>query len=174
MIIRTQRLEIRPLEGTDLEDLFSIYGDEDTCRYLLHDAWTKDNRNSCFENLLKKNDLSGPGLYLACILDERVIGTLSASYTDMKDTVEIGYVLNKEYKGKGYAYEAVKAMMDRLFEAYEVHRIITNMDARNSDSAKLCESLGMRREAHFLKDYWNKGEWTDSFIYAVLKEEWKK
>ena len=47
------------------------------------------------------------------------------------------------------------------------------MDARNCDSARLCERLGMRKEAHFLKDYWNKGEWTDSFIYAILKEEWE-
>lgn len=49
-----------------------------------------------------------------------------------------------------------------------MHRIQANLDARNTASAKLCENLGMRREAHFIKDYWNKGEWTDSFIYGML------
>ena len=31
----------------------------------------------------------------------------------------------------------------------------------------------MRREAHKRRDYWSKGEWTDSFEYAVLADEWR-
>ena len=42
------------------------------------------------------------------------------------------------------------------------------MDTRNLVSAKLCEKIGMRREAHFIKDFYSKGEWTDSFIYGML------
>ena len=40
--------------------------------------------------------------------------------------------------------------------------------------APLAERIGMRREAHYIQDYWFKGEWTDSFIYAVLESEWQK
>lgn len=29
----------------------------------------------------------------------------------------------------------------------------------------------MRKEAHFIRDYWSKGEWTDSLIYAMLASE---
>jgi RimJ/RimL family protein N-acetyltransferase len=32
----------------------------------------------------------------------------------------------------------------------------------------------MRREAHKRRDYWSKGEWTDSFEYAVLGDEWRR
>ena len=31
------------------------------------------------------------------------------------------------------------------------------------------ERIGMRREAHFIQDYWSKGEWTDSYVYAMLE-----
>jgi len=34
------------------------------------------------------------------------------------------------------------------------------------------EKLGMRREAHFRKDVMEKGEWRDSYLYAILREEW--
>ena len=34
------------------------------------------------------------------------------------------------------------------------------------------EKLGMRREALFKKDVLQKGEWRDSYLYAVLAEEW--
>ncbi len=47
------------------------------------------------------------------------------------------------------------------------------MDARNLVSAKLCEKIGMRREAHFIKDFYSKGEWTDSFIYGMLGSYFK-
>lgn len=32
----------------------------------------------------------------------------------------------------------------------------------------------MRREAHFIQDFWSKGEWTDSYIYAILASEFKE
>jgi RimJ/RimL family protein N-acetyltransferase len=31
----------------------------------------------------------------------------------------------------------------------------------------------MRREAHFIKDFYSKGEWTDSFIYGMLVSDLK-
>ena len=174
MKIETERLQIRKIGEDDLQDLFMIYRNEDTCRYLLHDAWNEENKNAYFMRMLNRDTLSkDAALQLACTVHDKVIGTISATYTDMPDTVEIGYVFNSDYSKHGYASEAVKAVMDKLFNEYNVHRIIVNMDARNSDSARLCERLGMRKEAHFLKDYWNKGEWTDSFIYAILKEEWE-
>lgn len=51
-----------------------------------------------------------------------------------------------------------------MFEKSNIHRIQANLNARNLSSAKLCKNVGMRREAHFIKDYWNKGEWTDSYV----------
>ncbi len=58
--------------------------------------------------------------------------------------------------------------MKELFEKYNVHRIQANLDARNISPAKLCNNIGMRKEAHFIKDYWNKDEWTDSYVYGML------
>ena len=89
----------------------------------------------------------------------------------MKETVEIGYTFNSRYSGKGYAYESVKTVVEYLFKNYGVHRIIANLDSRNLSSAKLCERIGMRKEAHFIKDYWNKEEWTDSYIYGMLASD---
>ena len=86
----------------------------------------------------------------------------------MKECVEIGYCFNPKYSNKGYATEALKAVVEYLFINKNIHRIQANMDARNLGSAKLCENIGMRREAHFIKDFYSKGEWTDSFIYGML------
>ncbi len=42
------------------------------------------------------------------------------------------------------------------------------MDARNLGSAKLCENIGIRREAHVIKEFYRKAERTDRFIYGML------
>jgi RimJ/RimL family protein N-acetyltransferase len=36
------------------------------------------------------------------------------------------------------------------------------------------EKLGMRREALFRKDVLQKGEWRDSYLYAILEEDWRR
>jgi len=45
------------------------------------------------------------------------------------------------------------------------------MDARNDTSARLATRVGMRQEARFRSDFWSKGEWTDTVIFAVLGSE---
>lgn len=172
MQFKTKRLSIRPFEDKDGEDTFEIYRDEETCRFLLHEAWTEADFAEYFKKKLARRKLDKDSMLdLAVEYDGKVIGNINVFYTEMRDTVEIGYVFNKKYTGHGYAKEALSALVNILFKDYAVHRIQANIDARNLASAKLCKSIGMRREAHFIQDYWTKGEWTDSYIYGMLESD---
>jgi RimJ/RimL family protein N-acetyltransferase len=53
-----------------------------------------------------------------------------------------------------------------------LHRVMAELDARNTASAAVCTRLGMREEAHFVEDYRTKGEWADTSNWAVLDREW--
>lgn len=171
--IHTARLTLRPLHRDDLEDLFSIYSDAGTCRYTLDEPWTDQTKTEAFAKHIANQHLSGTSALNAAVESNgRVIGEVLAWYTH-KDTVEIGYVFHKDCGGQGFALEAVRALVDYLFAEHGLHRITANMDARNHASAKLCRKLGMRQEAHFIQDYWNKGEWTDSLIFALLRSEYR-
>ena len=159
MQIKTQRLKIRTLQNSDLNDIFDIYKNEETCKYLLHNAWNEKNKNEEFKQKLSKQSLEKDfAINLACILDDVVIGEINIWNIDMKNSVEIGYCFNPKYSSKGYATEALMAIVKSLFINKKIHRIQANMDARNLVSAKLCEKIGMRKEAHFIKDFWNKDE----------------
>ena len=168
-VILTKRLCLRPLKEEDSDALFAIYGDAGTVRYVPEEQWTEKNREEAFNKRLAFSRKPDHFLY-AVVLEGTVIGTVSAWKTEMKDTWEIGFMLHPSYRHQGYASEAAKAVAEDLFEK-GVHRIQANLDARNTASARVCEHIGMRREAHFIQDYWNKGEWTDSFIYGMLKED---
>ena len=45
-------------------------------------------------------------------------------------------------------------------------------DTKPEAVAKAVRKLALRKEAHFQKNFYCKGEWTDSVIYAVLEDEW--
>lgn len=172
MEFTTERLTIRPFKSTDLQDVFAIYNDEDTCKFLLHNKWTQEDMQERFNKKLANSVLTKESkLSLAVVYETKVVGDLSVWYTDMKDTVEIGYGFSNEVAGKGLATEAVSSLVNKLFNEFNVHRIQANLDARNTASQKLCERIGMRKEAHFIQNYWNKNEWTDSFSYGMLSSD---
>lgn len=69
-------------------------------------------------------------------------------FTDQPHRVaEIGWVLDPDHSGQGYAREAVGAVIRFAFDKYDLHRLVTQMDARNEASARLAASVGMRQEA---------------------------
>ncbi|MFK3937479.1 GNAT family N-acetyltransferase [Alkalihalobacillus sp. NPDC078783] len=172
MIFTTERLQIRPFKDEDFEDVFHIYSDEEACQYLLHSAWTEEDKQAHFKKKLNNQILTDEKpLSLAVVNQTKVIGDLSVWYTGMKDTVEIGYSFAQSAGGKGYASEAVHGLIQKLFIENGVHRIQANLDARNKASFRLCERVGMRKEAHFIQDYWNKGEWTDSVVFGMLRSD---
>ncbi|PFD86502.1 GNAT family N-acetyltransferase [Bacillus thuringiensis] len=172
MEVTTERLIIRPFESADLQDVFAIYNSDDTCKFLLHNKWTHEDMQKRFNKKLANNVLTKDSiLSLAVIYKTKVVGDLSVWYTNMKDTVEIGYSFSNEVAGRGLATEAVSSLVFKLFNECNVHRIQANLDARNTASQKLCERIGMRKEAHFIQDFWNKGEWTDSIVYGMLSSD---
>lgn len=172
MLFKTERLVVWPYKVEDMQDVFEIYKDKEVCKYLLHDEWTDDNVQEKFNKKLVNSSLTqNATISLAVEFNEQVIGDLSAWYTSMKDTVEIGYSFSAASGGKGYATEAVGSLITNLFSEYKVHRIQATLDDRNTASQRLCERIGMRKEGHFIQDYWNKNEWTDSIIYGILNPE---
>lgn len=170
-MIRTERLRLLPVREEDKNALHAIYGDPNTVRYLTEEAWTASTVNKAFQKKLEFSRRQDAFFYVITLQGMR-IGTVSAWHTAMKDTWEIGYVLHASYRHKGYALEAVCAVIDELFARDDVHRITACMDARNIPSARLCKRAGMRLEAHYIQDYWNKDEWTDSYVFGLLRDEY--
>ena len=85
---------------------------------------------------------------------------------------ELGWVLDPSYTGHGYATEAVIAMLGFCFEELGTHRVVANCFADNTESWRLMERVGMRRETHAVRDSLHRsGEWLDGYAYAMLNDE---
>ncbi|MCK5129878.1 MAG: GNAT family N-acetyltransferase, partial [Clostridiales bacterium] len=78
----------------------------------------------------------------------------------------------------GYATEACQAIVDYAFTILLAHRIIAMCNCKNTASWKLLERMYFRREGHLIKKMYFKKDssgypiWNDTFIYALLKDDY--
>ncbi|MDK8626590.1 GNAT family N-acetyltransferase [Corynebacterium appendicis] len=172
--LATERLRLRPHNADDAEWLYELYSRPDVARYLLDEPWTAEVTRDKLTERLAKTDIDGETGALALVIehDGVPIGDIALWLTDHEHRQgEIGWVLDPAHGGHGFASEAVRAVLALGFDHYRLHRITAQMDARNSASAALARRVGLRLEAHHVQDWFSKGEWTDTLIFARLASE---
>jgi RimJ/RimL family protein N-acetyltransferase len=179
--IHTERLTLRLMTSDDIDDVYDYQSREDVCRYLLFEPRTLEKVVEKVDAFSKATTLVADGDFLQLALElpgtdgarARVIGDSFFKLASVADSQgEIGWTMHPDFMGHGYASEAARTMLGIAFEQLGLHRVIANLDPRNEASSALCLRLGMRKEAHFIKDMWFKGDWADTGIYAILREEW--
>lgn len=177
--IRTERLTLRLMTAADVDDVHAYQSREDVCRYLLHRPRSREVLEPKIAEWGAADRMAEDGDYLqlAIELDQhpphRVIGHMYLNLASVENLgAEIGWTLHPDFFGQGYASEAATAMLDLAFHELGLHRVLAELDPRNDASIALCRRLGMREEAHFVKDLMFKGEWADTGVYAILDDEW--
>jgi RimJ/RimL family protein N-acetyltransferase len=88
--------------------------------------------------------------------------------------LEIGYSIFPDERGKGYCTEAVQIMVDYLFMSRNIVRVQAHTSIRNKASQRVLEKSGFKKEGTLRKEYFVRGEWVDSCVYGILREEWKE
>lgn len=168
IIAETERLILRRYKKEDLQDLFECLSDKDVVEYEPYKTMTFDEAKENLEWRIGTEEMIAVELKSS----HKMIGNVYLGKRDF-EALEIGYVFNRNYWGKGYAVESCKALIQQAF-SNGIHRIYAECDPLNENSWKLLESLGFRREAHFRKNvYFWKDEngkliWKDTYIYAKL------
>jgi RimJ/RimL family protein N-acetyltransferase len=112
-------------------------------------------------------------LAIALKFDASIIGGCGIYLPSDDSQAEIGYTLARECWGQGYATEAAYRLLAFGFRALGVHRVFATCDVENVASWAVLEKLGMRREGYLREDRWQRGKWRDSYLYAILEEEWR-
>ena len=102
----------------------------------------------------------------------RVVGTIGFVWIDDEhNCAEIGYSLAQEYWGRGLMTEALRAMLEFAFVRLHLNRVEAMFDVRNRASGRVMEKCGMRREGLLRQKLYNKGEYVDVEIWAILARD---
>jgi [ribosomal protein S5]-alanine N-acetyltransferase len=171
--LETQRLALRRFAPGDWKDLLEFMSDEEIFRYIGGGPMEE-------EDLLRWLDaevnvkLTTPDqmFYLGIELKEtnKLIGHVGLRFTDPFQTALL-VVMNRAFQRKGYATEAVQAVLGFCLKAIKLHRVTARATTLNPAACKLFERVGMRREGEFLKDTPTLDGWQSSVWFAMLEEE---
>ena len=155
--------------------MLAYRGRADVVRYMLANPMPADIAEAFVQERLGTTRIAQDHdrIVLAVEYDGRVIGDVLLMAGELASwQAEIGWVLNPDFHGQGLATEAARELLAVAFGDLDMHRVWAQLDPRNVASARLCERLGMRKEAHFRQDLWFKGEWSDTAVYALLADDW--
>jgi RimJ/RimL family protein N-acetyltransferase len=142
----TARLDLRPLELADAEALRDLSGDPAilsaipflSAPFTLSDAQDLIRRGESGRDRFFGGSIRAPGR-LVCVVGAHLRGTAE---------IEIGYWVGTEHQGKGYATEAVQAVISALRRGFPALRIVAECRPQNSASWRVLEKLGFRPTGH--------------------------
>ena len=173
-VINTERLLLRQVEKSDVNEIFFLRSDKNVLQYLDRPpAANKDEAASWIEKIndLEKNNES---ILWAITLkpDNTLVGTICL-WNIQKEHYrsEIGYALHPDQQGKGIMQEAMTAILDYGFTIMKLHSIEANVNPKNLSSIKLLERNNFIREAYFKENYFYDGKFLDSAIYSLIRPE---
>ncbi len=174
--INSDRLFLRPIRIEDADSIFLYRSNAIVNQY---QGWVPKTIDDAYNFISNKvsPEINQPDTWFQFVIIEKesskIIGDIGVHFpTSDSFQIELGCTLSQEYQGKGYAFGAVKATINYLFDELGKRRIIASIDSRNLPSIRLIERLGFRKKAHIKESTDQNNERVDDLVYALLKDEW--
>nr|WP_294938859.1 GNAT family N-acetyltransferase [uncultured Flavobacterium sp.] len=164
LIIETERLLLRELLLSDTEAMFAMDSNPNVHKYL----WNKpvetiDESRELIEHVRKQYTDNNIGRF-AVILKEtnEFIGWAGLKFNDKElnnriNFYDIGYRLDEQFWGKGYASEASYAWLEYGFNTMKIPKMDAAAQSENVASNRILQKIGLRLTEEYLEDevLWN-------------------
>jgi ribosomal-protein-alanine N-acetyltransferase len=145
--VETRRLNLRRFQLTDVKEVFDYASSEENTRFLSWATHKSEEDSLRFLRMEEESALLGEQ-YNWAILDKasgRLIGSAGLTRLDAdRRSAELGYVLHREFWGRGYATEVAGALLRFGFEEAGFERVHAYCFRGNDASRRVLEKLGMR------------------------------
>ena len=171
--IKTSRLLLRKLRRADAKEILHLRSSKEVMKYIDRERATSIKDAEIFLEKINTSLRANDGITWGITLNDnpaRLIGTIG--YWQIKKEhyrAEIGYMLHEEFWKKGIMKEAIIVLLDYGFNTMHLHSIEANINCGNTASARLLESTGFIKEAHFKEDFFFDGIFRDTIIYSRLQ-----
>ncbi|HVL89978.1 MAG TPA: GNAT family protein [Actinomycetota bacterium] len=96
---------------------------------------------------------------------------LSNVFRGVWKNANVGYYVDQDHGGRGFATEAVRLVCRFAFSDADLHRVQAGVMPENERSIRVLEKAGMRREGLALRYLLINGAWRDHYLYAITAEE---
>lgn len=157
LVLETERLTLRRFQSEDAADCFGFMSNTEDCYMDCCKPFTEmDEEYAQRMELFRERETQ----YMIVLKEEnKVIGTVNVFPDDSRavDAREIGYSISSAYQRKGYAYEALTALINLLQDDLKLELILAGVLEENIASIRLLEKLGFDKEGMRRKAVWHEG-----------------
>ncbi|OCA85316.1 GNAT family N-acetyltransferase [Pseudobacillus wudalianchiensis] len=170
----TERLYLRKMTVDDASSLFKIWSDPDVTRFMNIDHFTEEDQAKDIIMYLDELSQENKAVRFSIIEQQsnQIIGSCGYNFLDFENAkTEIGYDIAKIQWGKGYAPEAVSALVDHAFHSLNFNRIEAKVEPENINSIKVLQKLTFTFEGTLRQYEKVKGKFIDLNLYSRLKSD---
>jgi [ribosomal protein S5]-alanine N-acetyltransferase len=144
MTLETPRLLLQSFTLNDSDDLMQLHADPEVNRYLLPTgAWSKEITMTKLKRFIAHQETYGYSKLKVSLKDGTFIGRAGFELWEETKETELGYSFKREYWNQGYATEAARALVRRIFEITDLEHVISFAAEENVASRKVLENIGM-------------------------------
>ena len=176
MEIQTARLLLREFVVADWRVVLAYQSDARYLRFYEWESRTESDVRAFVQHFIDwQNEQPRQKFQLAIERDGRLIGNCGIRVVDPQHReAEIGYELDPNFWGNGYATEAAQAMLDFGFRVLKLHRVSSWCIAENVASAHVLKKLGLKCEGRVREQRWFKNRWWDALLFGILEQEFNR
>ncbi len=172
LVLTTERLVLRNYRAEDWERVHIYGSNPDFSKYELWGPNTlEDTHKFVAEMIQQSSDMPRFKFdYAVCMKESNLLigGCGIRRESELSQVANLGWAINPDFQGKGYATEAAKALIDFGFQTLNLSVIYATCDTRNATSYKVMEKLGMKKVGFIKGTKEVKGHVRDSFRYEIL------
>ena len=174
-MLKGKQVIIRAVHRADMEELILWLNDvEGSGEFLPYGMVSEPGFRGEFE---KSGFLTDSSLrLLVTSLDGEILGMVWAFRAiPYMDALEVGYrIFDAAQRGKGYATEALRLLIDYLFLAKPLSRLELRAASENAASLRVAEKAGFVREGLLRDAAFSKGRRHDLYTFSLLRSEWQR
>lgn len=176
MEISTARLRLREFLASDAPAVLRYQNDPEYLKFYEWESRTPQEVQE-FINLFLDWQAETPRskYQLAITLSQsgKLIGNVGIrQMTAESREAVLGYELDPQYWGMGYASEAAHAMLDFAFTTLGILTVTAEVIAENQRSQRVLERMGMQLTQRSQADQYFKGRWWDTLHYVLPSRDW--
>ena len=175
MILKSQRIYLRPLQEADAQSFLNNTQDEEI-RYM-----TGTKRSFTLEQIQQhigkcEKDVTRYDFAICLISNNHLIGELSISEIDA-DNSKAGFrisMFGTKLTGKGFGTEAIKLVLKFVFEELNLNRLQLEVFSHNKRGIRAYEKNGFKKEGVLRDSLYYNGQFSDEIIMSILKREYEE
>jgi len=172
-LLKSRDIKLRPVRLADAEFLFRCERDPEARRNFMSADTRKEVISKIMESVKEMRKRAPKSERFAVEWNGQLVGEIGIR-RDLDNKSEahqarIGFMIHKDFRGRGINTEAVKLITNYAFKRYKVRRIWTYVRTFNTGSRRSLEKAGYKLEGVLRKNKFKDGKYLDDCIYAMVK-----